>query len=281
MNIISFAATAIRRAGGHQMPRLGSWALGAFTALAPRHLDCEMFPGIHATLDLHDETQRSAFWLGTRFESPTGAILRRWTEPIDTVFFDIGSNFGLFSFLLLSANPQLEVYSFEPHPRTYETLRTISARNGLESHHHPVNLALGADTARLNLHPGTTDSGHSTLGEHPGLLDQSLIEVLVRPLPEWLAEQSIPWPDKPSWVAKIDVEGFELQVLMGLRPLLEHRCLRGLCVEINHFTLGLCQTSPDEVRSFLREVGYAPASHLPESRHPNFANCGNEFFVPA
>lgn len=281
MNPISSAAIALRRAGGYKMPRLGSLGLRTFTALAPRHLDCEMFPGIQATLDLRDDTQRSAFWLGTRFERPTGAILRRWTEPADTVFFDIGSNFGLFSFLLLSAHPHLQVYSFEPHPRTFETLRSISARNGLGQRHHPVNLALGVETARLNLHPGTTDSGHSTLGEHPELTDQPLIEVPVRPLPEWLAEQSIPWPKTPNWVAKIDVEGFELQVLRGLRPLLEGRCFRGLCVEINEFTLGLCQATPDDVRALLKDAGYVPARTLPEARDPDFSRCGNEFFVPA
>ncbi len=281
MKPLPLAANALRRAGGYQMPRLGPWGLRAFTALAPRHLDCELFPGIRATLDLADETQRAAFWLGTRFEHPTGAILSRWTQPADSVFFDIGSNFGLFSFLLLSRHPHLRVYSFEPHPRTFATLRSISTANALGNRHHPVNLALGAEAARLNLHPGTSDSGHSTFGDHPELAGQPLIEVPVLPLPDWLAAQGIEWPASPAWVAKIDVEGFELQVLRGLRPLLERRCFRGLCVEINPFTLGLCQATPNDVRALLLEVGYVPASSFPEAREPQFAACGNEFFVPA
>jgi hypothetical protein len=73
----------------------------------------------------------------------------------------------------------------------------------------------------------------------------------------------------------------QLSPLRELRPLLGRRCFQGLYIEINAFNLGLCQTNPDEVRSFVWKVGYAPATHLPESQHTDFAFSRNEFFLTA
>jgi FkbM family methyltransferase len=281
MKPFEFTTNTLRRYCGFQMPPLGPWGLRAFSAIAPNQINCELFPKVFANLDLRDETQRSAYWLGTRFEFPTGAILQRWTEPRDSVFFDIGSNFGLFSFFLLSKHSHIKVYSFEPNPRAFATLSKISAENSLFLRHKPVNIAIGRETSEEVLYLGKKDSGHSTLGKHPYLRDNSSIEVVVRNLPDWLAEEAIPWPEKPAWVAKIDVEGYELQVLQGLRPLLERKCFRGVCIEINPFTLNFCNSTSGEIRSLLQEVGYAPETKIPEVQDRRFQTCGNEFYCPA
>lgn len=264
------------------MPRLGPAALRAFVQVAPKQIECELFPGVTAELDLTDETQRSAFWLGRRFEHPTGTILQQWTARDGAVFFDIGSNFGLFSFLLLSQNSRVPVISFEPNPATFATLERISRRNHLGARHTLVNAALGSSLNQMDLFPGITDSGHSTLGNHPDLAAQRTIKVDVFPLTHWLLSRpELTRPNRPAWVAKIDVEGFELEVLRGMRPLLEAKCFAGICVEINAFTLNLCRTSPTEVREFLRDCGYANFLKTPAGKEFALRPSGNEFFVPA
>ncbi len=39
---------------------------------------------------------------------------------------------------------------------------------------------------------------------------------------------AIPYPGHPCWLAKIDVEGFELKVLHGMRKALAQRVFKGI-----------------------------------------------------
>ena len=85
-------------------------------------------------------------------------------------------------------------------------------------------------------------------------------------------------PEPGEWIAKIDVEGYEMKVLSGLRPALASRAFRGLVVEINRFTLAFCGSEPKEIYSFMENLGYEALTTVTGSRRQKFN--GNEFFVP-
>lgn len=272
---LASCADAIRRAGGHKFPPLGAAAYRAFFRWAPRRLHTELLPGVQATLDLTEGTQQATYWLGDRFEAPTPAVLRGWTAPAGSVFFDIGSNYGWFSLFLSVAHPGLTVHAFEPNPETFARLDHIAEENGLRGIRR-WRLALGEAAGEAELHPGIEDSGHSTLGDHPDLKSTGGFRVQVQPFDAWREEAGLALPPDPSWVAKIDVEGFELRVLRGMAGALRARAFRGLAIEFLESTLAFCDTSPDELIAFLAEVGYREQDFGADP-----ARTANRFFVPA
>jgi FkbM family methyltransferase len=262
---------AIRRAGGYRFPPLGSSSFRLLFRLLPARANVELVPGIRVDLDFGDDTMRATYWKGDRFEKPTAQVLDGWAKSA-THFFDIGSNYGFFSYWLLSRRPGLQVHAFEPNPETFARLEKIRTLNGLSSL-QAWNIGLSDTFGRLTLHPGRGDSGHSTFGPHPELKLENLGEVEVAPFDRWRSEHGLPLPDRPAWIAKIDVEGFETRVLRGMSESLNASAFAGLVVEINEYTLRFCDSTGAEVRQILHDSGYREEQRAPES--------GNAYFVPA
>ncbi len=101
--IRSKALEFVRRCCGYRFPRLGRQAVTVSRSkLAPERVHTELLPGISAELDLSDEVQRATYWQGERFEYPALQILNEWISSGATQFFDIGSNYGFFSYLPFS-----------------------------------------------------------------------------------------------------------------------------------------------------------------------------------
>lgn len=222
-------------------------------------------------LDFRDDTMRSTYWQGDRFEKPTAQFLNQHAKTA-THFFDIGSNYGFFSYLLLSQYPHLAVHAFEPNKRTFAHILESRATNQL-ANLQCWNVGLGSSREKLALHVGAEDSGHSTFGPHPTLSQELLHEIDVLPFDAWAADQDLAWPAKPSWIAKIDVEGFEHRVLQGMSGALRAQAFAAIVIEVNSYTLGLCQSTPEEVQALLESSGYRRLALGSDS--------GNAFFVPA
>ncbi len=273
----SWLIDRIRAGLGYRFPPLGQHGYRAVTQALPRRVDVELFPGVALELDLDDETQCVTFWQGARFEHPTPRVLAEWGRNADA-FFDIGANYGFYSYWMMSRCPRLTVHAFDPTPAHAELMQAVRKRNRLEQFHiHGV--ALGDRHARLPLHLGSTDSGHSTFGQHPGLTGAS-IEVDVIPFDTWRPSTGLELPASPRWIAKIDVEGYELNVLKGMETALRAQAFAGLAVEVNRFTLGLFGLTERDIDEFLAACRYvrAPGIDTGCARSPG---CYNAFFIPA
>ena len=266
-----------RRRFGYGFPSLGRAAFDLAFKIAPENVRTELLPGIFATLDLSDEVQRATYWQGERFEKPTLPVLNQWIDEGATLFFDIGSNYGFFCFALLARHPGLKAHAFEPNPVTFSHLSEIKAENHLDRL-DTWNLGLGDRNATLPLRLGVSDSGHSTFGDHPQLRADMNEVVEVLDFETWRRRACVELPEPGKWVAKIDVEGFEMKVLEGLRPALEARAFRGLAVEINNFTLGFCGSQPEDIYSYMEDLGYHGLTRVDGPLRRRFT--GNEFFVP-
>jgi len=263
----------LRQLCGYGFPPMGRRLQAAVVSRCPQTIRTTLHPGIAVTLDLRDETQRSTWWRGMRFEYPTGQTLCAWSSDSDSVFFDIGSNYGFFSLMLLSRNPHLRVHAFEPNPRTFAHLTRTKTENGLDRL-TLWNLGVSDGSGTLSLRCGKADSGHSTFGEHPGLDPNGSVMVDVVPFDDWVSRQGLALPSSPKWVVKIDVEGFELRVLRGMQAALNARAFSGLVVEINPFTLNLTGDKPSEIHDFLVSCGYRLKAGC------TFPDDGNAFFEP-
>ncbi len=119
-------------------------------------------------------------------------------------FFDVGANIGSYA-LLASECGRVRVAAFEPHPRTFELLREnvkLNARTNVQV----FNVALGRREGDVWLTDEAGSAGNHLVA--PG--SARSIRVGCRRADMFCAG---PWP-RP-WVVKIDVEGFEHDVLVG------------------------------------------------------------------
>jgi len=128
-------------------------------------------------------------------------------------FYDIGANVGQHS--LFMAGLADEVFSFEPYDACVEKIREKIADNQLRNL-HVFPLALGGSDSTGHFYlpeDWNGNRGIGTLADHGVSVARPMREIAVRSGDELFREQNLPKID----LLKIDVEGWEQHVLMGLQ----------------------------------------------------------------
>jgi FkbM family methyltransferase len=269
-----------RKRAGYRLPRPVTWIIRGLNYFVHCEVTTELVPGIRVHLDLKDEMQRSAYWMGLTYERPVPAILSSLCTNDVTAFFDIGSNFGFYAYYILASNPGVAVYSFEPNPDLYAQQITAKTHNPLP-HFFPANLGLGDVDDTLTLHVASTNSGYSTFGAHPGLAGRAKeVTSTVTRFDEWVQRTRLPLPSTPAWVAKIDVEGYEVKVLEGMRRTLESQAFHAICIEVNQFTLANCGTTNQSIYALMESFGYQAYDEQLQKTQPQANEFRNVFFQP-
>ena len=163
-------------------------------------------------------------------------------------FWDIGANYGLFTFSLRAALPGLEIEAFEPDPDYVALLRkTLVLSKEDRVRVHPIALTDKAGTLPFerDLLSGSTGTvvvrpkRPSREGEYA--LGKGMISVVTSTI-----DAESPRSGAPDLV-KIDVEGAELAVLRGGRATIT-ACMPIILLE--------CTRQQEEVRLLLEELGY-------------------------
>jgi FkbM family methyltransferase len=173
------------------------------------------------------------------------AAMAELVKPGMTVV-DVGANLGLYTLYMAGlVGPTGRVIAFEPDPDLVEILRENCSANGVtnvEVH----NCALGAEPDHLILHRLTLNSGENHLGSKERGAFRRPVEVVVATFDSLL-------PDvRPDFV-KVDVQGWELNVLKGMRlALLSSR--PKVYVELWPEGLRRAGSSPKELYTFIREA---------------------------
>lgn len=174
--------------------------------------------------------------------------------PGDRVW-DVGANVGLYTELFADwVGPNGEVVAFEPGPPAHAELeQRISTRNNVRS----FMMALGQERGTADLYvsaPGTTNSLLGNGG--------AVVSVTMETGDTVCRKHGLAQPD----VIKIDVEGYEEEVLRGLSDTL-HTCRAVLC-EV-HFQLLASRGrkhAPWELERYLMTFGFTTSwidsSHL-------------------
>jgi FkbM family methyltransferase len=176
---------------------------------------------------LHDYIGRAAYYCGDLDPKVTW-ICRRLVMPGDTAV-DIGANIGLVTMLLSRlVGDAGNVFAFEPNPPSFKALSAAVARNRATN----VELqrcALGSQSEERDLSIPTENAGAASLSPAASTNRGSTTRVSVRTLDEFVAERGI----SRIQFMKIDVEGFESEVLRGGKRALESIHPEAILFEMN------------------------------------------------
>lgn len=139
----------------------------------------------------------------------------------EDMFMDIGSNIGSYT-VLASGAIGCRSIAIEPIPSTYEHLKNNIAVNRMENRIEALNIGLGSKHSTL-LFTDTQDTVNHVAVEG----EKDTTEVYVQTLDEILQSRTCPI------LIKIDVEGFETEVLLGGKNTLNSPDLKAVIIELN------------------------------------------------
>jgi FkbM family methyltransferase len=230
--------------------RYARWQIGSRLALGPTVVP--FINGTHLIVSAGMTGATGNIYTGL-LEFPDCAFLLHLLRPSD-LFIDAGANVGVYT-VLASGVAGGRTVSIEPIPLTYAKLAANIRINDITDRVLSYNIGLGRtnDTLRFTADLDTRNHvvSDSSLGS-------PTIEVPVRPLDEVLRGEA------PTLI-KIDVEGWESEVLAGAQATLQQPSLLGLIIEMNS---KLEDMSPNEqvVEACLTHHGFRPYVYAPFTR---------------
>ena len=129
------------------------------------------------------------------------------------IIFDVGANVGDYSKSLRKSNPNVEIYSFEPHPVTFQKLLENMECLDIKL----FNVGVGSEGGRLKLYDYADNDGsvHASLYKeviekiHKGKSVEHEVKIIT--LEAFANEHEI----ERVHLLKIDTEGHEMAVLKG------------------------------------------------------------------
>jgi FkbM family methyltransferase len=170
---------------------------------------------------------------------------------------DIGANRGQFALVARKCFPNASIHSFEPLKEPAVVFRRVFASDPRVTLHE---IAIGPDDKDMLIHVSHADDSSSLLpiaplqsALFPGTEEKEERIVTVRRLDAVLRREDI---EQPA-LLKIDVQGFEEEVLEGCKTLLP--CFSHIYVECSFMELYAGQTPAHEVVMFLDECGFVLA----------------------
>jgi len=210
--------------------------------------------GLEIRLDLRDNVQRT-FYFTHWYERRYITYLTERLRPED-VFIDVGAHVGIHSLLVARAMSMQslngQVVAFEPASDVLSCLQETTRANEV-SNIEIVGKALGAEEGYVSLRadPDRFDENDASVRSAfgPGEIVE---EVPVTQFDTWFAGSRF----EEVNLIKIDVEGFELDVLKGMEQTLTNIRPRIIGVEIRDYILERAHLEEHEVVDFLDSVGY-------------------------
>ncbi|HYR58741.1 MAG TPA: FkbM family methyltransferase [Chthoniobacteraceae bacterium] len=187
------------------------------------------------------------------FEPDTRAFFDAWLRPGD-VFLDVGANVGLYTLTAARiVGPRGHVHAFEPCSQTFERLAENVQLNRFRNIAcHRVALSHENAEAQLTLANAGFDAWNSLgkpyMGETTGCETVTTVT-----LDSFTSEHAL---SGRNCAVKIDVEGWENQVLAGAREFLEGDGAPLLCVEFTEEAAALAGSSCSGLYRTLEELGY-------------------------
>ena len=199
-------------------------------------------------LDLREYIQRTMF-LGM-YEPEITAWFKRCLGPGDA-FIDVGASFGYYTTLAANlVGPSGKVFAFEPSPfaskAIEEAVEDAEVRNIMLT-----KAAVGKEKGSTSLFLPTTQYLHS-----PSIMPSdptfAPIQIPVIALDQFEPLQNVP----KIKLVKMDVEGYEPDVLAGMEKLIKARRVENIICEFNSWWLNRNSTTPKQLLQRFLDYGY-------------------------
>lgn len=165
------------------------------------------------------------------------------------VLFDVGANVGQTLQEFLEAFPDPRIFSFEPSPVTFETLRRqYEGRAGIRLE----NVALGEREGTAPFHVTRDHSVNDSLIQPTWDARATVLPVRVETLDGYCERQAIEGID----LLKIDAQGYDLKVLRGAERMLRAGRIRLFSIEVMFVPMYEGQPSLIDIASFAEQARY-------------------------
>lgn len=186
-----------------------------------------------AVLEIIDQYHKALLSMGIlNWNSDTNGevkFLAEYLSPLtEPIVFDVGANVGNYSESVKKICNTAQVYAFEPHPTTFNTLKQSS----LIYDYKAINCGLGNENGNVMLYDYKNDDGSEHASLFKNVIEQihggesKAHEISIKKLDDLVLELNI---DKIH-LLKIDTEGNELSVLMG-----GEKSIRKGIIDVIHF----------------------------------------------
>ena len=168
-------------------------------------------------------------------------------------FVDIGANIGSYT-VLAGGHIGAKTFSFEPLPLTFSHLERNIAINQMRKNVTAFNVALGSEKGSINFTKSFDTMNHVAVEGEP-----DSISVPVDTLDNILLNQEVPL------LMKIDVEGFETEVIKGASNTLKQPGLKAIIIELNGSGLRYGYDEAN-IHNTLINLAFKPFVYDPEKR---------------
>lgn len=224
----------------------------AAKVLAPRTKVVEGHLGRYRlTYNFNDLIQRQIYF--GLYDRPETELLNRILKPGD-FFLDIGANVGYYSLVASQiVGPYGRVHAFEPICENVRVLEQTIVDNGISN--IIVNpIAVGAQSGHLDLFVPPKDIGNSGWASvAPSERRSRAVTVEKVAIDDYLEDK----PPQSIRLVKMDIEGGELDALLGMAKLLRRTDAPDLICEVNPFLLKKLGLHPGSLVRLLDTHGYS------------------------
>lgn len=200
---------------------------------------------------------------GAAYEENFEATILNLIKPGDIVW-DVGANDGFYTERFADkVTPNGRIVAFEPSPRSYAGLSKRMREFPLVV---VENIALSSEVGTAKFYVNSDESVTDSMFERSSGVERTAVDVEVSRGDAYAASHDVPH------LVKVDVEGFEYEVVHGLDGILGDPKLRGVFIEVHFRVLnerGMSQ-APKQIVELLKKAGFAvrwsDSSHIVAQR---------------
>lgn len=191
--------------------------------------------------------EKPLYFTGT-YEAGTLNVMDKCLREGD-IFIDVGANIGLMSiFSSRAVGKKGKVYSFEPVLETFTILQKnieINKIRNIDAFNIGISDSKGKSFIYTNPSAG---KGSSSFIKPPDQSESKEYEIIIETLDEFLIGHDL----TNIRMVKIDVEGWELHVLRGAKPLLQSPQAPIICIEYSKLTGS--NNDSEDIYSYIIEI---------------------------